>query len=202
MNDTMEIRGFTNLSALAYRLADTFANSPSHMASPLAYPYAAVIMAITFVDSYFSEQIAIFAGEESEVAEGKAKFTHQQADELKGRNIERKLDEFLAAFGRSWNKGCEPYQSFKQILTLRHQLVHYKPKFQPITDFPNPTIEQIAQRFPHPYLGRTPWSATVLTPQVAAWACKTAKELVREFHSITGTTSPWETGMPGWEDHP
>jgi hypothetical protein len=152
-------------------------------------------MAVTFAESYFNEQIAI--------AEHQGLLSNERAEVLRMANPEEKLDGLLTELTKgkaSWERGTDPYQSFRQLLTLRHELVHYKPEFIPLGEFPDPALEQLARRFRHEWLGRCDWTVAILTADVADWSCQTVRELVEEFHRMVGTKNPWQYGMPGWRD--
>jgi hypothetical protein len=150
---------------------------------------------VTFVESYFNEHIAM--------AESQNLLSKGRAEVLRIANLEDKLVGLLAELTegrRDWRRGEDPYQSFRQLLTLRNELVHYKPEFTPMGEFPDPTVEQIARRFRHEWFGRCDWTVAVLTANVADWACRTVRELVEEFHRMVGTRNPWQYGMPGLGD--
>jgi hypothetical protein len=187
---------FSSLSNVAYNLSRMYARQAhTNFAPVVAHPFAAIIMSATFVESYFNELI--------ETSSSARQISPARADELRGDRIEDKLTKFLADISNSqtkWNRGEQPYQSFRELMTLRNELVPYKPEFIPMGSFPNRAVEQIANRFPHEWLGRCDWTVAVLTPAVADWAWQTARNLVEEFHRLRNTKSPWAANLPGWRD--
>jgi len=192
--------GFASLSSIAYQLSLMYSRQARVATVPVvAHPFAAIVMAVVFIESYFNETV--------EVAARAGQISVARAAELRRDNLEEKLEKFLLDISKGqtqWDRGARPYQSFRELLTLRNELVHYKPEFIPYGSFTNPQVEQIAKRFPHEWLGRCDWTVAVLTPQVADWACQTAREIVEEFHRLRGTMSPWARNFPGWrvEDWP
>jgi len=143
------------------------------------------------MEAYFNEII--------EIESSRGRLTAESAERLKRVSMKQKLDGLLYDLAsRKWDKGRDPYQSFHQLLELRDELVHYKPKFQKVGGFPTRGIELVAKRFPHEWFGRTDWPVLVLTPPVADWACRTAQRMVEEFHDLTGTVDLWKQDLPGW----
>ena len=79
---------FASLSQVCYLLSRAFAHrSRANLAPVVAYPFATVIMAVTFVESYFNEQIAI--------AEHQGLLSNERAEVLRMANPEEKLDGLL-----------------------------------------------------------------------------------------------------------
>jgi hypothetical protein len=195
--------GAALLSRQMYELACVFTADMLHGKLPesktfspaIAFPLAVVILSLSCLEAYLNEFLAL----------------HEHADqqkwgatisELQRANLQAKwaLAAQLLA-GNSFDKGAEPYQSFSLLLALRNELVHYDPEFLPIGTFPSRKIESLSSKFPFVFPGRTVWTAQVLNPECARWACRTVRAMIRKFHELVG--GPDFTALPlPWSDPP
>ena len=100
-----------------------------------------------------------------------------------------------ALSGRTFDPGKNPFQDFQALVSVRNLLVHFRPNdnFQydeqgRVTGNKHPRlVQQLQQRG----LARRPktdtieeWSSTLMTGELAVWACKTALEQVYAVISL------------------
>jgi hypothetical protein len=108
-------------------------------------------------------------------------------DEEERLNIQTKwiLVTRQLASGRTFEKGAEPYQSFRQLVKLRDSLVHPKASEK---RFEGPLSGLLASVY------RPDWDAQRWSGR---WACVVARNMVLEFSRIVGWTPPrWCAAVP------
>jgi len=77
------------------------------------------------------------------------------------------------ATGKEWDRGKEPYQGFHKLVSLRNDLVHYKPKFDEKGDF------EFSRWFNEQFTGST------VRKFLGA-----SEEMIKEFFSMIGEPVP------------
>jgi hypothetical protein len=160
-----------------------------------ALPLAVVILARASLEAYLNEFLNLREHVDSQKW-GAA------ISELRRVNIQSKWALAAQLFGgKSFEKAAEPYQSFSLLVTLRNELVHYDPKFLPLGRFPSKKIEALNSKFRFEYPGKTDWTAQVLNPKCAEWACRTVRAMIGKFHGLIGSSDP--TALPpDWSTPP
>jgi hypothetical protein len=107
-------------------------------------------------------------------------------------------------FGRTFERGAEPFQSFRTLFKLRNELVHYRPLTREAGFMPSFAAElrgrfKLSEPEPHPAFETvlTDWQNKVLNRECARWACVTARLMVLKWYELSG----WEQGRKyaDWE---
>lgn len=111
--------------------------------------------------------------------------------------------------GKTFDKGVEPFQSFKALVQLRNALVHYDPRGLHLHEGPR-KLEDVLQGKFKSYSQRPPqsevtfaWQHRVLSSACARWACRTAQWMIQELEAMRGRSNPWgdvKTKMPSGGD--
>jgi hypothetical protein len=115
-------------------------------------------------------------------------FAHMMRD-MESASLETKfIMSSWVLTGKSLSRAAQPFQDFASLITLRNQLVHFKPS--EIVGGPIVNTEEINKKrlkklesrnilAPAMYQGSWVYHAT--TKAVAEWSCKTASEMVADF---------------------
>jgi hypothetical protein len=94
-------------------------------------------------------------------------------------------------FGRTFDRGAEPFQSFTHLVTLRNELVHWAPETASFDSFPKKRIEALQSKFEFDPNTRMRWVYRVLNAHCAAWACQSVKSMIQRFCTMSGDLDPW-----------
>lgn len=118
-------------------------------------------------------------------------------------------------WGRTFDRSCEPFQSFHLLVNLRNELAHYDPTAAEHAAFPNGKIRSLDSRFDFIGPKNSSWTIRVLNAACARWACRSAKAMIQEYCHIAGSTDPWSpapginastgapfTALPHWCEPP
>ncbi len=103
--------------------------------------------------------------------------------------------------GITFEKGAEPFQSFRLLISLRNVLGHYDAKFRTKTEFPSKKVASLRAKFPFSYPGAADWTSQVLNYECARWGCRTVKALIPKFHEFVKGIDFSSTGRP-WAEPP
>lgn len=153
---------------------------------------AVVILLTACLEAYVNEYLALMRQMESQ------KWGEPIA-KLDRADLKTKWYEAPLIFGNAtFAKGAEPFQSFRLLVSLRNELVHYDPRFRTPSEFPSKAVRTLKDKFPFAYEGTADWTTQVLSSDCARWGCRTAKRMVRRFHEIVGghDSSAWPHPWP------
>ena len=189
------------LSMMMYQLASLAAHSAAIAPSEppwlprIAMPIDAVVNAATALEAFLNEQMAYPIASNPQEWKGPLNAAERLTSvEDKWLLVSRLL------FGRTFDSGREPFQSFRLLVKLRNELVHYKPAFQTGDNMPSfATGLESKFAFSRPAvpeafaeMGVTrvleDWQTIILNAACARWACLTARKMVLAWHDLSGST--------------
>ncbi|MGA9883491.1 MAG: hypothetical protein WBQ34_07220 [Candidatus Acidiferrales bacterium] len=153
------------------------------------YPAAVIMLVSTSLDASINEYLAFMHMMELEPTK------KSQLQELrKEKKLRRKwirAPDVLS--GVPLDRCTEPYLSFDLMLTLRNKLVHEAAGFYTPSEYPLAKIDEYRKRFAFTYAGTAHWTSQVLNLECARWGCRTSKQMIETFHSLTGIKQfyPW-----------
>ena len=189
-------KGFICLSSLLYRMARTLAvqevlEVPGHGPILLqgGLPITTIMLSQACLEAYLNEFLVV------------ERTNHPDKWEYVMPCIKRlPLHEkwiFVTKYesGKTFDTGKEPFQSFKLLVGLRNELVHYAPEFRPLAEIPKKMLHGLKSKFDFEYEGRADWTTQILSGPCAVWSCDTAKAMITKFHELIGTSDPWQDGM-------
>lgn len=120
------------------------------------------------------------------------------------------LKYMVAAFalsGRTFDKGAAPFQDFVELIKLRNAIVHLKPSDTVGQKRTNALADRgLAQPSTPTY--HMPWLDRLLTPETAAWAVRTARNMMLGLLAMsteqyaTIELDPLQSMLESIRDHP
>jgi hypothetical protein len=111
------------------------------------------------------------------------------------------LEKYVAAakaLGKPFDKGSTPFQAYDQLFSLRGAIMHIKPRRPDVRHSGENVTDILAKR--KIAISRDAWSGSwfdrLQTPEVAPWACQTAKSMMLDMlelvpHRQTDTFGFW-----------
>ena len=93
-------------------------------------------------------------------------------------------------------RGSRPFQGFGRLHELRNAIVHYRPHFLVPGALPDTKRGRILSHLRPDYPLRdgpkmAPWTYRYLSPGCAAWACRTARDMVKAHFDLVGQPGVW-----------
>ncbi len=169
-----------------------------HEGGSYRYTASVIILLQACLEAYINEFLSIHRQLSPKVIE-------PRLAELKIQNRSSLVDKWLKApllFGeKTFEKGTEPFQSFRLLVSLRNTLGHYDPRFRTPTEFPSDKLANLKTKFPFSYPGTADWTSQVLNLECARWGCRTVKALIPKFHEFVKGIDFSSSGQP-WPDPP
>jgi hypothetical protein len=114
---------------------------------------------------------------------------------------EREFPDRWEAFARTmsaagFERGKRPFQAFDRLHELRNAIVHYRPHFLVPGALPDTKRGRVLENLRNEFAlrdgpGNPPWTYRYLSPGCAAWACRTARDMVRAHLDVTGQAGRW-----------
>lgn len=176
--------------ALAYRAGQS---------DPLSHCIGAVIQAGAALEAFLNEEIAYVVA-----AKPQWKGPLEALDRLE--TDSRWLLVPLLTMQRTFDRGSEPFQSFRALVRLRNALVHYRTNFS-ASDDPPSFARELETRFeftkpeppPPPWQHmqvRLAWQHRILNAACARWACTVARSMVLEWFELA--RNPRDKAYNAW----
>lgn len=192
-------KGFTILSSLFYRMARVLTEQEVQGEGSVrvrgGLPITAVILSQACLEAYLNEFLVV---ERTGYAD---KWEYVMPSLTRLSLPEKWLFVARHKCGKTFNTGEEPFQSFKLLVALRNELVHYAPEFRPLAELPNKMLHGLKSKFDFEYEDQSDWTTQILIGPCAVWSCDTAKAIITKFHELIGILDPWQVkSSPLWED--
>jgi|HubBroStandDraft_6_1064221.scaffolds.fasta_scaffold585820_2 hypothetical protein len=181
----MTMRLMTPLSPELYLLACHLAKRSAREEglTSVSFPLATVIHAATSLEAFINEELEHSRAHRPEWSEIYDEF---ERDKI----LPKWLVLAKLLCGKTFDKGREPFQSFKLLIDLRNGLVHYKPKYVErarygeLPSFAKPLGSHYAfSELASDRIHR--WEDRVLNYGCARWACETNRAMVVEWYRLT-----------------
>jgi len=191
-------RGMAHLSRTFYETAHEFTVGVSRgeLVEPIKYPSAVVVLLAACLEAYRSEFLALYREAEP------ARFEKQSAELERERDPTERWYRTPLLFGAAtFDRGREPFQSYRHLVALRNALVHYSPRFRAPDEYPSNTIRELKAFYAFSNEGNADWTTQVLNLECARWGCRTAKAMVLGLHAIVGGNDMSAWPYP-WPDPP
>lgn len=171
-----------------------------------SYTTASVLSSVTFLEASINELFASASNPNLEVG---GKLSPDERSRLTGAADlianNRLLDRFQLALylldREAFNQGAQPYQDVKILVTLRNELVHYKPQYRSGAGQPDESSKWakalVGKRFPlNPFTstGNPFFPDQCLSHGCTMWAWKAALAFADDFFARLGV-------KPVYDDH-
>ncbi len=175
------------LFGLATQLAVDSRNETAPDVSPVA---GAVVLSIAALEAFVNE-------EADRPLDSSAASSSAIEDALRVRELPDRWEAFVRA---AWNVGFQrgqcPFQAFDRLHELRNAIVHYRPHFLVPGELPDTKRGRVLKNLRHDYALRegpeiAPWTYRYLSPGGGAWACRTARDMVRAHFDVIGQPHCW-----------
>jgi hypothetical protein len=153
-------------------------------------PAGAVVLSVAALESFVNEQA-------DSSGHGDAAAAANIETALREREFPDRWDAFVrATCNVSFERGKRPFQAFDRLHELRNAIVHYRPHFLVPGELPDTRRGRVLANLRHDFALRdgpknAPWTHSVLSPACAAWACRTARDMVRAHFDVTGQRQSW-----------
>jgi hypothetical protein len=153
----------------------------------VSLPAGGVVLSVAALEAFVNEEADLTASRGSPVTAANIEAT------LKAREFPDRWDAFDVGFER----GRLPFQAFDRLHELRNAIVHYRPYFLVPGAFPDTNRGRVLANLRNDFVLRegpdlAPWTHRYLSPGCAAWACRTARDMVRAHLELTGQAQRWD----------
>jgi hypothetical protein len=172
---------------LACRLA---LDSRNETAPAPSLPAGAVVIAVAAVEAFVNEE-----GDLSLERDAATASTVEAA--LETRELPDRWEAFVrAAWNVGFQRGQRPFQAFDRLHELRNAIVHYRPHFLLPGALPDTRRGRVLENLRNDYALRAaptnaPWTHQYLSPECAAWACRTARDMVKAHFLLIAQPHRW-----------
>jgi len=113
-----------------------------------------LIMCQATLEAFLNERLAQVRAEDSEHPEPERGQWDDLFEALDGASIQQKYLVYpQLLFGKTFDKGAEPFQSFALLVHLRNAIVHYAPQAKETGWFPSGKIRGLSSRLPFTFAG-------------------------------------------------
>jgi hypothetical protein len=199
------IAAMTPMSPTMYRLACHMAHLAGNdpLTPVIGYPVGAVLHAAVALEAFLNEEMARYIHADPTKWKGPLEALERLETENKWQLVP------LLLFGKTLPKGAEPFQSFRALIRLRNELVHYHAEFT--EDEKRPAFARDLEtrfeftKFELPpaalQLGaaklRVSWQNEILNRNCARWACITTRNMVLAWYELWA--SKQDRAQAEWE---
>jgi hypothetical protein len=190
--DAPEFRVLVPLSfrlfGLACRLAVDARNEGDK--PDVSLPAGAVVLSVAALEAFVNEEGDSIAGRDPAIAV-------KVETALKEPAFPDRWEALIRATSSAgFERGKRPFQGFDRLHELRNAIVHYRPHFLVPGELPDTKRGRVLAHLRHDFTVRNepemaPWTHRFLSPGCAAWACRTARDMVRAHFDITGQPHRW-----------
>jgi hypothetical protein len=189
----MEWRVLVPLSFRLFGLASRLAvDSKKEGSRPdVSLPAGAVVLSVAALEAFLNEEADLMASRAPAAAAN-------IETALRERELPDRWDAFVRAMSNvGFERGRLPFQAFDRLHELRNAVVHYRPHFLVPGALPDTKRGRILENLRNDFAlregpeGSAPWTHRYLSPGCAAWACRTARDMVRAHLDVTGQPQRW-----------
>ncbi len=159
-------------------------------ASDVSMPAGAVVLSVAALEGFVNEQAESVRG-------GDPNVSANIETALSEREFPARWDAFVRAMSSvGFQRGARPFQGFDGLHELRNAIVHYRPHFLVPGALPDTKRGRKLGHLRDEFALRdgpeiAPWTHRYLSPGCAAWACRTARDMVRAHLDVTGQAQRW-----------
>jgi hypothetical protein len=110
---------------------------------------------------------------------------------LKGSVVEKYLEAAKALNSRI-DRGSLPFQDFERLIALRNAIMHVKPVRPNERHSGEAVTDELGRRSIaiSTQISKLPWFDRLMTPEVARWACKSARAAILDLFSKVPVSAP------------